>query len=561
MVRLSFFLLPFVSLCSAACQQAEPDTTFLGACEVVDESGASGDVDKLNDPIANLVLSPGAKCPTDFKGVFEKIHANQANCPADYAAATQSSFVSEEAQNARSTIMPDGTAPSYRVVTTRTCQDDKGESNQHTLFASVPASATGSLSPRLEMMGLDEATGIFNYYVATKNGWTFKGNSIDMMNGGECGACHTGGGLVQKEFNVPWVHWENLRVGAGTIPGAANVINGAARFAQTATSILGTHNFATGGQDTEALVLRGNRDWVPKRAAHLVKEGSLQDVLRPLFCTQEINLGSAESPRDFGPSMVRINSRVLVDPFLAGLRTLGKATSTVGNGPNANRLFEFVPALYKKLITDVDQKVPTTGKADNALPFVYPERSVFDHHHVLQLIKDGVVDAEFVQDVLMIDFTRPIFSDARCELLKDVPDVQLSELTNKDIGQAVASALQALPKRSAVQDKLLANLTTPNQALAHTARVSSFLQKCTLRQGQEGFLRDLYGYVSKLRLRAKKKNDLHGFPGHIIEGSAQLPVDSAPQAEGFHLTEDCVASAPFTLPIPFRRFSRSYITS
>jgi len=56
-----------------------------------------------------------------------------------------------------------------------------------------------------------------------------------------------------------------------------------------------------------------------------------------------------------------------------------------------------------------------------SLPFVHRARS--DSQFVARLEQIGVLDRDFVFDVLAVDFTRPVFSQARCDLLEHVPDI------------------------------------------------------------------------------------------------------------------------------------------
>jgi hypothetical protein len=76
-----------------------------------------------------------------------------------------------------------------------------------------------------ETIGKDKVTGAFNYYAREDSTWKFFGNSLDLIGDGydcnangactpkaaaktRCAGCHVGGGLIMKELNSPWVHWE-----------------------------------------------------------------------------------------------------------------------------------------------------------------------------------------------------------------------------------------------------------------------------------------------------------------------------------------------------------------
>ena len=74
----------------------------------------------------------------------------------------------------------------------------------------------------------DDTAGVFNYYETDGQGKiNFFGSSKDLVEQGtgpgqvrRCAGCHTGGGLIMKELDTPWMHWE----GHENHPGAAELV-------------------------------------------------------------------------------------------------------------------------------------------------------------------------------------------------------------------------------------------------------------------------------------------------------------------------------------------------
>jgi hypothetical protein len=169
---------------------------------------------RLNDPIANAVLKTGTTCPTTFKEILAKLReADKAQCP-DTSQGLSTRIISETAQLT-------GQSSSMRAVVARQCGERKEHEILFSLFGLQPDAV--ALPTKAEFMALDTTTGVFNFYEADGTGKiSFFGNSQDMLKGKgtgqvrRCAGCHAEGGLVMKEFDSPWLHWE----GDKDIPGA-----------------------------------------------------------------------------------------------------------------------------------------------------------------------------------------------------------------------------------------------------------------------------------------------------------------------------------------------------
>jgi hypothetical protein len=108
------------------------------------------------------------------------------------------------------------------------------------------------------------------------------------------------------------------------------------------------------------------------------------------------------------------------------------------------------------------------------------------------MVKSGLIDAEFVLDVVALDMTRPMFSDARCGLLQLVPD-QAADQWRAEFTRR----LQASPQSAA--QELYKNLTDPQRTAAfHRERAAQLMRAVQANAQQQSAVT---GYVRLLAQR------------------------------------------------------------
>src|SRR5690606_27417034 len=336
---------------------------------------------------------------------------------------------------------------------TRTCDNRPTHGIVFSLFG-VQAGAS-ELPPNVEIMAFDETAGVFNYYEAEPSGEIkFFGNSKDMLKGPDgqvrrCAGCHTGGGMIMKELDTPWLHWE----GHMDTPGARELVE--------AHDDLGRK---TDGLEFEGLVKGANRTWNQTRLDFLRESGGPADLLRPLFCDIEINLDNGadfESPVGGGPGgseMSRIPFDSLLDPKLKSFGSISVAFAD-----------------YDAIIKANNQRVGgVPGAIDTVFDYVFVERSHADMDLIDKLKAAEIVDDELIKDILLVDFTRPVFSDDRCALLQFVPQIPNAELNPTAIREGLIANLGS-PEAGTPAADLLANLQATG---GHDAAVNAFTAAC-----------------------------------------------------------------------------------
>jgi hypothetical protein len=473
---------------------------------MVDASGRNNRkvAGRLNDPFANFALKVGEDCPTSFAEIMDKLRANDTeDCP-DEESGIQTRVVTETAQAV-------GEPTNYRLVTSRRCG---GRSTHELLFSLFGVSAGASSLPAgVEIIAFDKTQGVFNYYETDGREVTFFGNSNDMLKGSSgntrrCAACHTGGGLVMKELDTPWVHWE----GHMDTPGAADLVNAHADLGSKAT-----------GSEFEGVVKAGNRAWNEARLASVRENDSLKETLRPLFCTVEVNMDNGadfESPVEGGPGgseMSRVPFDSLLDPHIKGFGSIS---------------VDF--ADYDAAIKANGQRVQgIPGAIDTVFDYVFIERSHADNDYVDKLEAAGLVDDEFIKDVLMVDFTRPVFSDERCDLLEFAPVLASADQTVENIKEGFLQNL-GNPAAGTPAAELKNNLLTDGGS---DTFVDAFTTACT-DLGSATFMGNALQITSLNR----------GIAGNlrVFEFPQTMPTDNLTVAAGSRLSPvDCSVITDF----------------
>jgi hypothetical protein len=461
------------------------------ACDVGNASKREFDLVALADPIAELVLKSGDGCPSTYVETMEKLRKTDTQgCDSSPSDGISTAIVTEEGQVG-------GEFESGRSVITRTC----GGREEHDVFFSLfGVSAGSSLPGNAEVMAFDRNLGVYNYYTLEGGEWEFHGNSIDLVTTGtqRCAACHTGGGPIMKELDTPWLHWE----GHQSTAGVGEFIDG--------NDDLGSHS---DGASVEFLVKEGNRDWNEARLSHLRDNGSVADVLRPLFCTVEVNLdngadffSSPDGTLGGGDDLDSIPRDFLLDRQWSGFGTIKVASAVYEQA---------IRDAGQRLMGDSGQLTDANGNPaiDTIFDFVFPERSFADNDYVERLVAQGIIDDDFVKDVLAIDFTAPIFSETRCDLLQFAPELDAADMKP----DAIRTGFLANLPSSGAGAELAGHLGNNADAGDHQAAVDAFVAACDARE-EADFMADCMKIVSQRRAQARELT--------VFEFAATMPQDT-----------------------------------
>lgn len=402
----------------------------------------------IDDPIAAFLIKRGEGCAPDYRALVEQLRTvDPDGCVAGRDLTTR--IVSDDA---RIDPQPDN----YRTVTTRACGSREPHALMWTLLSVNPTEDMGRRT-FVEMQALDRTTGLYDYWVFSGGRYRFEGNSLQAAAGSiSCGGCHRDGGVLMKELDDPWIHWESE---GSPLPGVDALFTAHG-------PLLGERG---NGRELEALVRIGNDATIDARIAHQSDPatGDVAKLLRPLFCSEQVNLDTAGTLVD-GP-VESIPADLLLDPRWG-----------VAAGVTID------PAVYEAAVVAAGQMVPgVAGRVDTEFKLVFPERSGFDDAYVQALVDQGVIDADFMLDVLAVDFTRPLFSDARCGLLAFSPSFGAGGIAEPEpaaIRAAFIAAIEAAaPAAGTPAAELLLNLLDPQDGAVHRGRAEAFVAACGAR--------------------------------------------------------------------------------
>lgn len=465
--------------------------------------------------IKHVYMDADDGCPVSFDDIMAVLKKNDdSSCqggPSD-ARGLLTRVVTEQAQ-----LQGASAGAAYRVITSRTCDGRAEFGLLFSLFgfADSPGAASAGLDPagtanpgEVEIIAFDESNGVFNYYKEVGGKMGFFGSSSDFAVQGPggpnltdergCANCHPGGGINMKELTTPWLHWE----GNFTSPGAGELV--ASREA-----VMGE---VEDGPNLQFDVIQpGNQAWNTRKVQLLRDHPSVGKLLEPLFCPVQVNIAAVNGKTRIGP-------RFLFDSQLAGLAGGNNAASVTLTATH-----------YDRIIGAIGQEVPGSDKTDVVAAMTFIERSHEDMDYVDQLVAAGIIDDGFRADVLMVDFTRPVFSDDRCDLLELAPDLAPDDRTPEKIsGGFIANLASADEDSPAGQLKKHLEARAAGSPVDHGAALETFVAACKTRQSSEtitaggGTVSAFHADVMKLRSLQRKIAFRDGVLD-TLRGSAQHP--------------------------------------
>lgn len=500
---------------------------------IEDRSGEGRSAQSLvdgDDPIARLIFQRAkTACPTTLRAVVDSLR--EAGCGKDGMAAD---FVSE-----RAVLI--GRPDAARTVLIPKCEGVKAE--QLLLAPVSPVQTTGPVPTSVEIIAMSDS-GAFNFYAVTGTKWQFFGDSRSMVMKGpganserKCAACHNSGGLVMKELLTPWTNWD-ARSNSGQLYGIEQIRENLAQnlgmpgklepFSQP----LNSRRF-----ELEPTVRAGNKVWNEKRLAHILESGTVKDLLKPIFCTNEINLRYFSSFDDVAyAAAVKKAGQQMLDgsgrPIMMTVRredngqppymdTAGQPLEDKDGNPFTLSADGTLLDPTNKAVTD--RKVAMVPAVDTPAPDVQVVRADIDDEYEKLLIAQNAVSVELVNAIWRVDVTRGVFSDQRCALVAGLPDVDIKTADGRAarIEAAITSTLTSKSQRSAAESEFLESLTKPEVA---GARETAFFTACDERRaGKTGEKPEDVAF-DFLKMESQTRNRLRKLP--IAEAPELLPFDA-----------------------------------
>lgn len=286
----------------------------------------------------------------------------------------------------------------------------------------------------IELIAWDNKNQLFNFYElrgldAIKTRWFYRGNSKDALLDNQylyrktpqnaekfgsrmrCSACHNSGRPIMKEIKTPHNDWWNDSNKLIFLPNQLdNEIN------LLVNDLVDAKDFSN---EVYAGINKLNQSAVYKTLQNSL---TLQEQLRPLFCTAEINIESGKTK--IIHNTIAIPSGFFLNPLL-------------------NQIKIVIPSeRYLRLLKKNNMQFPETLLKDADHPWLTPVKGVNDINAIKKLIKNKVVNRHFVNSVLMIDYSHSIFSKQRCDLLKLIPAKADDDWVGNFISRLLAQSRQ-----------------------------------------------------------------------------------------------------------------------
>lgn len=372
----------------------------------------------------------------------------------------------------------------------------------------------------LQVAAWGTASGLFNYYMRLDETWVWSGDSNSALEppsrGQGCFDSHVNGSLVMKELRQPWLNWQS---GNATIlvpdddPLRQNPL----------------YQDLTNADNLELTVRAAVSRWTASRLARTVSaDGVVANVdrlMRQLFTTTTVNLASSRTESEVAaadPSLELdlplgfwLNCELLID---------GLQVPADFEPPSAPAAL-YSESLRRHDFALVEDRFRQPG--DTFFAFVVPEAPFEDIDVVKQMVARGIITEKFAAAVLMVDFTNPVFSRARAELLRHAPTTAKLDTAggglSAEIAERIVDAARGLPE-NASEAQFAANWELPeNEWRAELAsRIQHYIEAVVRRivtpEGFDDYVRLAESRRREFRLRMQRLNEF----------SLTLPVTSIP---------------------------------
>jgi hypothetical protein len=195
-----------------------------------------------------------------------------------------------------------------------------------------------------------------------------------------------------------------------------------------------------------------------------MESGSIQDLLRPLFCTLELNVRSHDDLGFFPEPQMRAESLLFdASRFVAQTGILKLSNEE-----------------YHALLLAIGSTVPGLSADDIGSSMSHLEPAAIDVDYASKLVDRGIIDRHFERAVRLVDFTRPVFSDDRCDLLEFAPEIPPSERNADSIRAGFIANLEG---QGPAAEQLLEALEAVESGtpVDHQTTIDHFVNACNQR--------------------------------------------------------------------------------
>jgi hypothetical protein len=401
----------------------------------------------------------------------------------------------------------------YRFVISQPTAKNAAEE----LFVSVLGDPESGLSQTfVEAMAFSKAKSAFVYYQMNGGRWALKGDGTQIVPGEqkvECAACHTSGGPNMKELQLPWNNWNSFTFSMPNPSGQAKDFEA-------------LYSRKGGAESLEGIIVNGDKLWAKARVDAVLggkrKGESVKSLLRQAMCdVGEPNIISNKSKNGARfngvtpPSSLNVPPSMLVTQLFSSSGEVGYS-SLIGMSLGKLGSISLKGADYLAAINSAGQSVDGK-KGDTIFGMFVPERGFQDNMVVEELIRRSLLTKDTATDLLMTDFTLPMFSTMRCALADTAPD------SGADAEAIRTAWIQNLGSSNlAGAAELKARLSDTGDFAKNQTAVDAFVSACATRASSDGpaFAKDL------VKVASQRRREFIDEYGPIVESPALLPDDS-----------------------------------
>lgn len=546
---LAGFVLP---ACSAAQEETTPEdeesVDNLTVANVPEDTFLTNVLGKAKCTVVvkgkKIAARTGGVCPTKLSQVLDVLEGKGTVTPAP----TGSAAPSGSASNGNGGIVPPGVGSvagpnvfvvaemgdkpnldnTYRFV----LSGGAGVANEKLYVASF-ASGRGAPETGVEVMAWSEKIQAFVFWKENGGKWERMGDGTMVPTQAkgaapafQCAGCHTSGGPLMKELHDSWANWTStwFTVSDPQSPDA--------NFKRMFQKVVRA-------DDMERQIILSEHLHVKGRVDRAKAENKLKGIATQLFCdVGEGTLIAAHSKNSQRFGDVQTFSSMLPGAFVVSALFRAPRTGTGTELGLENNLGLSLPTIdglsidskaYAETLKKNGSKI--SGQAgDSIFPMNGPEKSYADNDAIQELLRQKLVDKDFVADVLMTDFTTPTFSKARCALADSLPDTWTSP---DDLKTKFAAKLATSNARGA--KGLAARLGKPTDIADHTKTLEAYGKACADRKTKSAadFTADT------LKILSQRRAEFLETYGQLVESDGLLPTDnlrSVPGAQRFNGT-------------------------
>jgi hypothetical protein len=425
------------------------------------------ELNQLDDSFANLILKKNLN-PLSLNEIlsFLDSSSNEEN-----GLPNQNSFLAADGGQIMWSQETDNLNRQFRFVVSR---NDKSEEVQILISSST---VPDSKEQFLQLIAWDKSVGAYNFYERRGEFWFWAGNSFYALKEPSRGKgpfdSHVNGALVMKELKFPWVHWHSM---TASINEDVLAPNDELRNERLWIEKLG-------GQEFEIKIAKpGVVKWNESRLEKNISQDNIlkncKDFFRQILETTTINIVTTkeESKSITADLLVRIP-----ETFFFNMDVL---MGELDLEPNISPIC-FLGEHYLSSLDDFEFHIGDSNfrfKGDTHFAFLVPEVSFEDVNLISLLLSKKIVSSKFIASLLMIDFSNPIYSSQRKELMKYFPE----ESTIEDYS---------------LENKFKENIENSESALSNNSSEMQFLRNYGIPDSEwkEHFEKQIGNYFEKLK--------------------------------------------------------------